>query len=164
MPRRHPDDAPRSPATARNDQARLQSARPLRWRFTAAGVPASPTSSTPRASTVADRVPPSLLGKAGSPAGDLDRRLGSVVFSPGEPLRPTPGLTGADGSPRQFAYPVGYNIAQRPRATESTSFEQLRNLAALYDGIQLFARALQRVSSAAVASRRQSLRISRPGR
>jgi hypothetical protein len=48
-----------------------------------------------------------------------------------------PGIEPADGSPRQWAYPVGYNIAQRPRATEQTSFEQLRSLAALYDGIQL---------------------------
>jgi hypothetical protein len=28
-------------------------------------------------------------------------------------------------------------VAQRPRGTEQTSFEQLRNLAALFDGIQL---------------------------
>ncbi|HEX9057343.1 MAG TPA: phage portal protein [Ktedonobacterales bacterium] len=62
---------------------------------------------------------------------------GAALFPPGEPLAPVPGLTGPGGSPRQWAYPVGYNIAQRPRATEQTSFEQLRNLAALYDGIQL---------------------------
>jgi hypothetical protein len=42
-----------------------------------------------------------------------------------------------DGAPREFPYMVGYNIAQRPRATEQTSFEALRNLAALYDGVQL---------------------------
>ncbi len=59
------------------------------------------------------------------------------VFAPGQPIAPSPGLVGAHGSPRQFAYPAGYNIAQRPRATEQTSFEQLRALAALYDGIQL---------------------------
>src|SRR5579872_197928 len=59
------------------------------------------------------------------------------AFPPGEPLRPTPGLEGPHGDPRQWAYPVGYNIGQRPRITEMTSFEQLRNLAALYDGIQL---------------------------
>lgn len=62
---------------------------------------------------------------------------GHAFFSPGEPLAPVPGIEPADGSPRQWAYPVGYNIAQRPRATEQTSFEQLRSLAALYDGIQL---------------------------
>ena len=59
------------------------------------------------------------------------------MFAPGAPITPTPGLTAPDGGPRQWAYPVGYNIAQRPRATETTSFEQLRNLAALYDGIQI---------------------------
>ena len=63
--------------------------------------------------------------------------LRSSVFSPGQPLAPSPGLSGAIGDPRQFAYPAGYNIAQRPRATEQTSFEQLRSLAALYDGISL---------------------------
>ena len=62
---------------------------------------------------------------------------GGAIFPPGEPLRPTPGLEGEGGRPRQWAFPVGYNIGQRPRATEQTSFEQLRNLAALYDGIQL---------------------------
>lgn len=58
-------------------------------------------------------------------------------FPPGEPLRPTPGLTDAGGGPRQWAYPVGTNIGQLPRASEQTSFEALRNLASLYDGIQL---------------------------
>ncbi|HEX8995287.1 MAG TPA: phage portal protein [Ktedonobacterales bacterium] len=62
---------------------------------------------------------------------------GGALFSPGAPILPTPGLAGPDGSPRQWAFPVGYNIAQYPRATEQTSFEQLRNLAALYDGVQL---------------------------
>ena len=59
------------------------------------------------------------------------------MFPPGEPLRPVPGLADPQGRPRQWAFPVGYNIAQRPRATEQTTFAQLRNLAALYDGIQL---------------------------
>jgi hypothetical protein len=48
-----------------------------------------------------------------------------------------PGVIPPDGGPRQFAYQVGYNIAQRPRGTEQTSFEALRNLACLYDGVQL---------------------------
>lgn len=61
----------------------------------------------------------------------------ALAFPPGQPLPAVPGLTAPDGAPRQWAYPVGYNIAQRPRATEQTTFEQLRNLAALYDGIQL---------------------------
>ncbi len=61
----------------------------------------------------------------------------SESFSPGEPIRPTPGLSGPGGAPRQWSFPVGYNIAQYPRATEQTSFAQLRSLAALYDGAQL---------------------------
>ncbi len=64
-------------------------------------------------------------------------RLASEPFSPGEPIRPTPGLGGPGGAPRQWAFPVGYNITQYPRATEQTSFAQLRSLAALYDGAQL---------------------------
>lgn len=59
------------------------------------------------------------------------------LFAPGEAPPGLSGLRGPGGSPRQWAYPVGYNLAQRPRMTEQTSFEQLRNLAALYDGIQL---------------------------
>jgi hypothetical protein len=68
-----------------------------------------------------------------APAGGLS----GEAFSPGEPIRPTPGLGGPDGAPRQWAFPVGYNIAQYPRVTEQTSFAQLRSLAALYDGAQL---------------------------
>src|SRR5579859_1554253 len=57
----------------------------------------------------------------------------SSMFSPGAPLRPVPGLTPKQG-PRQFQYQVGYNIGSLPRSTELTSFDVLRNLAALYDG------------------------------
>jgi hypothetical protein len=71
------------------------------------------------------------------------QRPTTTLFPPGAPLVPIPGLTPPDGSSRQWAYPVGYNIGQRPRATEQTSFEQLRNLAALYDGIQIWIRSLQ---------------------
>src|SRR5579864_2095910 len=71
------------------------------------------------------------------PPGARQPAQQAVAFPPGEPLAPVPGIAGPDGAPRQWAYPVGYNIAQRPRATEQTSFEQLRNLAALYDGVQL---------------------------
>lgn len=60
-----------------------------------------------------------------------------VAFPPGEPLPPTDGLASPEGAPRQWAYPVGFNIYQRSRAGEQTSFEALRNLAAMYDGIQL---------------------------
>jgi hypothetical protein len=34
-----------------------------------------------------------------------------VMFPPGEPLMPVAGVTTPDGAPRQWAYPVGYNIA-----------------------------------------------------
>jgi len=58
------------------------------------------------------------------------------AFSPGAPLLPTPGITLPSG-PRGWTFPIGYNIGLLPRATESTSFDTLRNLASLYDGIQL---------------------------
>ncbi len=63
----------------------------------------------------------------------------TALFAPGQPLASV--LAGRDGMPRQFAYRPGYNFSLRPRGTETTAFEQLRNLAALYDGIQLCERA-----------------------
>ncbi len=71
---------------------------------------------------------------------------GGTTFAPGVPTRPVGGLTDAQGAPRQWSYPVGYNIIPRPRIAEQTSFEQLRNLAALFDGIQLWIRALRKVT------------------
>ena len=56
------------------------------------------------------------------------------MFTPGAPIRPVEGITPAQG-PRQWQYPIGYNIGQLPRSTEMTSFATLRNLASLYDGI-----------------------------
>jgi hypothetical protein len=58
-------------------------------------------------------------------------------YPPGEPLRPMASLVPPDLRPRQWGYQVGYNIAQMPRATEETSFESLRALAEIYDGVQL---------------------------
>lgn len=58
------------------------------------------------------------------------------MFAPGAPLQPNPNITPAQG-PRQWQYPVGYNIGQLPRSTETTSFDTLRNLASLYDGIAI---------------------------
>lgn len=63
-------------------------------------------------------------------------KQGTPMFAPGAPLAPQPGMV-LPGGPRQFVYPVGYNIYSAPRSTEATSFDTLRNLAALYDGIQL---------------------------
>ncbi len=62
---------------------------------------------------------------------------GITAFTPGQPPPPGPGIVAVDGTPRQFTFPAGYNIAQRPRATELTSFELLRQFAALYVGVQL---------------------------
>lgn len=60
----------------------------------------------------------------------------TTMFAPGAPIRPIPGLT-PPGGPRGFQYPVGYNIAQLPRSTEPYSFDDLRNLAQMYYGIQM---------------------------
>ena len=87
-------------------------------------------------------------GKAGSKVGgkrrahgqrDTREREDTAIFAPGAPPPPTAlhGTPSGEQQPRQWAYPVGVNLAQRPRATETTTFEQLRNLAALYDGIQI---------------------------
>ncbi len=58
------------------------------------------------------------------------------MFAPGAPLAPMPGMVQPSG-PRGWQFPVGYNIYSQPRSTEATSFDTLRNLAMLYDGIQL---------------------------
>lgn len=58
------------------------------------------------------------------------------AFSPGAPILPTPGVTLPSG-PRSWTFPIGYNIGLLPRASEATSFDTLRNLASLYDGVQL---------------------------
>jgi hypothetical protein len=62
-------------------------------------------------------------------------RQAATRFAPGTP--PSPTALDSVRQPRQWAYPVGFNLTQRPRASETTTFEQLRNLAALYDGIQI---------------------------
>lgn len=54
-------------------------------------------------------------------------------FGPGTP--PTPVAQQAEG--RQFDYPFGYNLDQRPRSTEGITFEQLRALADNYDLLRL---------------------------
>jgi hypothetical protein len=70
-------------------------------------------------------------------AAGAHRLRAQPAFPPGAPPPVVPGLTGPGGAPRQWAFPVGYNIAQWPRVSAQTSFAQLRSLAALYDGIQL---------------------------
>lgn len=59
-----------------------------------------------------------------------------IAFTPGSPVAPTPGLVTPDG-PRGWTFPLGYNINQYPRATELSTFDELRNLANLYDGYMM---------------------------
>ena len=71
------------------------------------------------------------------------------MFLPGDPLRPVPGLT--DGipalpRPRQYQYNVGTNIVPAPRHEEAVTFDELRNLASLYEGCQLCEKAIYRVA------------------
>lgn len=61
---------------------------------------------------------------------------GTPFYAPGAPIRPIPGITPPQG-PRQFSYTPGYNISQLPRGTEQYSFEDLRALATIFDGVQL---------------------------
>ena len=63
-------------------------------------------------------------------------KTGTPMFAPGAPLQPSQGLVNPLG-PRQYQFPVGYNISARPRNTEATGFDALRNLSMLYDGAQL---------------------------
>ena len=77
----------------------------------------------------------SRLSRAGDAAHDVFSP-GGIVAPPGQPMPPIPCLAAPDGDPRQWQYPVGYNIGRLPRAGEQTSFAELRSLAALYDGIQ----------------------------
>lgn len=70
------------------------------------------------------------------------------MFLPGDPLRPVPGLDDTSlpiPRPRQYQYPVGTNIVPAPRHEEQVSFEELRNLAMLYEGCQLCEKAIARV-------------------
>ncbi len=70
------------------------------------------------------------------PAPDLSRP-GGTSMSPGVAPPPAAGMVAPGNAPRQFSFPVGYNIGTRPRASEATAFETLREFAALYSGIQL---------------------------
>lgn len=58
------------------------------------------------------------------------------MLAPGAPLPTVPDMAPEEG-PRQRQYTVGENINPTPRAGEASSFSQLRNLALLYEGIQL---------------------------
>ena len=82
-----------------------------------------------------------------------DAKNAQALFGPGVAQPGVRWLAGREGMPRQWAYGASVNVAQRPRGTEQTSFEQLRNLAALYDGVQLWVRTLQRVTTDVKTSR-----------
>ncbi len=57
------------------------------------------------------------------------------AFGPGAPQQPQPGPNGVALLPRQYSYPMAVNLGREPRREEPflTPFEQLRNLAELYD-------------------------------
>src|SRR5689334_3963256 len=65
-----------------------------------------------------------LVERAASAKDDAKNAQAEALFGPGYAQPGVPGLAGREGMPR-------------PRGTEQTSFEQLRNLAAMYDGVQL---------------------------
>ena len=120
-------------------------------RQTVAGRPAQPV---PVAPHLAQPIMPArvrevrgeqLARAAESATGANTRPIGAYAvtgeagpfFVPGDPLRPVPGLGDGAGGPRQYQYAVGTNITPMPRHDAPTSFADLRNLAALYDGVQL---------------------------
>lgn len=59
------------------------------------------------------------------------------IFLPGDPQYPAGGLADQSAGPRQFDYSVGVNAIPGPRPEELISFEELRNLARYYEGIQI---------------------------
>jgi hypothetical protein len=61
---------------------------------------------------------------------------GTPMYAPGVPIRPVSGITPEQG-PRQYQYEIGYNIGQLPRATEDYTFGELREMAKMFDAIQL---------------------------
>jgi hypothetical protein len=85
----------------------------------------------------ADAMANEVAGRAERAASGRNDGQAEAIFGPGMAQPGVHGLAGREGMPRQWAYGASVNVAQRPRGTEQTSFEQLRNLAALYDGIQL---------------------------
>lgn len=67
------------------------------------------------------------------------QKKATTVLTPGVPLQPYEGITPKQG-PRQYSYPIGTNLTTNDRAygnRDIPSFQQLRSLASLYDGIGL---------------------------
>ncbi len=88
----------------------------------------TPIDLTPRAFALA-RLSDRFLGT------NVATALQSRAFGPGVPLAPTVPEREQLAGPRQFQYPVAANTVTTPRREYPglTPFEQLRNLAALYD-------------------------------
>ncbi len=103
--------------------------RALQSRPLAQGKLDMPAKPIPGAGTMA-----SLLGQM--QMQEAPAKQGPIMYPPGAPVQPTPGIVDPNGL-RQWSYPIGYNVELQPRSTESMTFETLRNLAALYDGIML---------------------------
>lgn len=64
---------------------------------------------------------------------------GTSLFSPGKPLDTQPGVNPA-GLPRGWSFPIAYNVSGVDRTLgvpDIPPFQQLRNLADLYEGISL---------------------------
>lgn len=60
----------------------------------------------------------------------------TTSLGPGQPLEPSQAVVLPSG-PRQWSYPLQYNTYPQPRSSEANSFEKLRNLGMLYDGVML---------------------------
>jgi 2'-5' RNA ligase len=73
-----------------------------------------------------------LVGRLGSSARDL---ISGRDFNPGKPLPPAGTPQEKHDGPRYWQYPTSSNLTYQPRGenTQLTPFEQLRNLARLYD-------------------------------
>jgi hypothetical protein len=61
--------------------------------------------------------------------------LNGRAFGPGVPIAPASDLVEQTEGPRQYQYPISWNTRYQPRGESSdlTPFQQLRNLARLYD-------------------------------
>ena len=82
-------------------------------------------------------VPASMLSTMFS--NQAPQKKSTSVLNPGAPLQPYDGITPAQG-PRQYSYPIGTNLTSNDRSygnRDIPPFQQLRNLARLYDGIGL---------------------------
>lgn len=127
MSRKQRRHAKKSPSTPNTDQLRRLVAAEVERRFAMPAPQPAPVNPQPINQDA-------LLMQM--QAQQAPAKQGTPMFAPGAPLTPATGLVNPFG-PRGWQFPVGYNINSRPRSTEETSFDTLRNLSMLYDGIQL---------------------------